>query len=147
MENLHRYIGLLNSRARRYFDHHLSEYALDHNYSTYIIHIVKIEGIRQDQLADHLGVNRSSVKRAIEHLEKHGYATRKVYEFDKRKYTLHPTQKAHDMFDKIMQLKREWNDILTEGFSDDERELISSMILDMNKNAKEHIKNEIKAKT
>lgn len=123
MDNLHRQFSLLRKMGSIYLDKHLNQYGLSHNYSTYLLHICKTEGIRQDHLSDHLRVNRSTIKRAIDHLVNHNYVTREVYAMDKRKYCLYPTQKAFDILDEIRRLKKEWDDIITEDLSDEEKRL------------------------
>jgi DNA-binding MarR family transcriptional regulator len=129
-----------------YLDNHLNEYNLSHNYSTYLLHICKTEGVRQDHLSDHLRVNRSTTKRAIDHLVSHGYVTREVYEQDKRKYCLYPTKKAYDILDEIRRLKKEWDDIITEDLSEEEKTLVYKINEKMLKTSKKYVKENLQNK-
>lgn len=146
MDNLHRQFSLLRKMGSIYLDHHLDAYGLSHNYSTYLLHICKTEGVRQDHLADHLRVNRSTTKRAIDHLVSFGYVTREVYELDKRKYCLYPTDKAYDILDEIRRLKKEWDSIITEELSDDEKKLVYDLNEKMLKTSKLYVKENLQNK-
>ena len=146
MDNLHSCFSLLRKMGSIFMDKHLNEYGLSYNYSTYLWHICKTEGIRQDHLSDHLRVNRSTTKRAIDHLESHGYVTKEVYELDKRKYCLYPTQKAYDILDEIKHLKKEWDDIITEDLSDEEKEFAYKINEKMLKTSKLYVKENLQNK-
>lgn len=140
MKNLHRDFSLLRKMGSIYMDKHLVKYALNHDYSVYLMHICHSKGIRQDHLKDHLRVNRSTIKRAIDHLEDNGYITKEVYESDKRKYCLFPTDKALEIIDDISRLKQEWNNIITADLSQDQIDLVYKMNKIMLDAANAHIK-------
>lgn len=146
MDNLHRSFSLLKKMGSIYMDKHLAEYGLTHNYSTYLIHICRTEGIRQDHLSDHLRVNRSTSKRAVEHLEKLGYITREVYSEDKRKYCLYPTQKATDIHDEIIRLKQEWDKILTEYLNEEEVNMLYKLNNKVLATSKKYVKENLQNK-
>lgn len=146
MDNLHRYFSLLRKMGSIYLDNHLAEFGLSYNYSTYLTHICKTEGIRQDHLSDHLRVNRSSAKRAIDHLVSYGYVTREVYELDKRKYCLYPTEMATDILGEINRLKGEWDDIITSDLSEEEKKAIYKLNEKMLKTSKLYVKENLQNK-
>ena len=76
----------------------------------------------------------------LDHLESHGYVTREVYELDKRKYCLYPTQKAYDILDEIRRLKKEWDDIITEDLNEEEVEgSVEDFLQDQHKKPCEHV--------
>ncbi len=142
MKHLHWYFMKLEKLYSQYLDKQLAEYDLGYSYTSYIFHICHYKDIRQDMLAEHLEVNRSSVQRALEHLETHEYITRKICKTDKRKYHIIPTQKAFDVYDVIVKHKQQLDDIALNGLTDKQKAEISPMLKKMLNNVKEFITEE-----
>jgi len=62
----------------------------------FLLSICETPGIRQDNLADALYLNKSSVARALTQLEQNGFLTRTVDPADRRAYCIHPKAGAGD---------------------------------------------------
>ena len=94
----------------------------------YIMRICEAPGITQDQLAERLSVDKSNVTRQLAQLEQGGFITRVTPENDRRLLQVYPTQRALDLYPKIQEIHRNWNDRLLEGFSEEERSSLLEMM-------------------
>jgi DNA-binding MarR family transcriptional regulator len=73
-------------------------------------------------------VNKSSVARRLAQLEKEGYVTREPDENDRRVLLVSPTKKAQELLPCLQEMAREWNEIITEGFTAEEIEVFATLI-------------------
>lgn len=94
----------------------------------YIIKICKNPGISQEQLVREIYVNKSSVTRQLSLLENNGFIRREPCKEDRRQLLVYPTQKAYDIFPKVVKVRDQWNDMLLEDFSEKEKETVFKMM-------------------
>ncbi len=118
----------------------LKPYNITGSQLTFFMTIVNMAGITQEELSNHLKINKSTTAKAIQSLEKNGYVIKKVSKKDRRAYNLYPTQKALELYKKIRDLAFQWDDVLCKGFSKEEKESIYKLIEKMAQNASEDIK-------
>ena len=95
---------------------------------SYILVIVNHPGMSQDRLAKHLCLNKSNVTRHLAGLEKLGYVERRASEADKREMLVYPTQKMLDIYPEVLRVTREWNALISEGFTEEELEGFERLI-------------------
>lgn len=94
----------------------------------YIIKICKNPGILQEKLVKEIYVNKSSVARQLSLLENNGFIHREPCQDDRRQLLVYPTQKAYDIFPKVVKVRDQWNERLLEDFSESEKETIFNMM-------------------
>ena len=104
-----------------------------------VIAICRAPGRSQDELAKDICINKSTVTRALAQLESQGYVTRKANPLDKRQILVEPTEKLLSVLPKIREVTFKWNDMVSEGISDEEMEVFHSVILRMENNARKII--------
>ena len=61
-------------------------------------------------------------------LEQSGFITRIPGETDKREMCVYPTEKALQTYPAVREVLKEWNDMLLEDLSEEEREELTSMM-------------------
>jgi MarR family transcriptional regulator for hemolysin len=88
---------------------------------SYILQVVRNPGLSQDALAKSLFVNKSSVTRQLNSLEKAGYVRRETDEEDRRAKKIYPTERALAIYPEIMAYLESWNDELTGDLSPEEQ--------------------------
>ncbi len=120
-------------RTERYKDSELYQ-----NHNTYIITICKNPGLTQEQLASRIYINKSNVARQLAHLEQHGFIERRQLEKDKRVLLVYPTEKAQDILPFVMDINREWNEYITEGFTEEELDQFTLMLDKVEQRAKSY---------
>lgn len=94
----------------------------------YLYYICRHPGVSQETLSAALLVNKSSVARRLAQLEKEGYVTREPDENDRRVLLVSPTKKAQELLPVLQEMAREWNEIITEGFTAEEIEVFATLI-------------------
>ena len=77
--------------------------------------------MKHEDLTARLHVDKSTTTRAITKLYETGYVTIKP-DADKRKYTIHLTEKAMQDKEEILAIGNRWEDTLAEGLSTEERD-------------------------
>ena len=88
---------------------------------SYLVDICKHPGVTQEQLSKIMYVHKSNVARQLASLEEKGFITRSPDPKDRRSLLVYPTQKALDAIPAIREVHRTWNELVLDGFSEEER--------------------------
>jgi DNA-binding MarR family transcriptional regulator len=123
-----KYISTTSRCAILYRSERLLGSGLNGYQSGYILNICRKPGITQDQLAQQLHVNRSNVTRQLALLEENGFVGRSQSESDKRSIEVYPTKKAVATMPIVQNVLYEWNDYLTEDFTEEEKKCFISLL-------------------
>jgi len=120
-------------RTERYRDSELCQ-----NHNTYILCICHNPGLTQEQLASRIYINKSNVARQLAYLEQHGFIERRQFDKDKRVLLVYPTKKAEESLQFVTDVNREWNEYITEGFTDEELDQFTQMLDRVERKAKQY---------
>mgnify|MGYP000874520749 CR=1 FL=1 len=107
------------SRGQWYF---LNKLLLDH------------DGISQEELSDEMNVDSAHTTRAIKRLEESGLIFRKTDDQDARKKNVFVTQKAMSIKDDYHNIYKGLNEILLNGFSKEELQILPNLLYKMRDN-------------
>lgn len=102
----------------------------------FILIISKNPGRSQEEITREICLNKSTVARALTHLEKYGYITRTSNPDDKRQFLVYPTDKMLKILPEVKTISVEWNSFITEGISKEELEIFHSVLHRMESKAK-----------
>lgn len=94
----------------------------------HLLNILENEGCSQDELSRNLRVDRAATARILKGLEAADLITREVDENNRRRKLVYSTDKAKALSDEIIEVLREYNEGLFEGFTNVERELLIVML-------------------
>ena len=97
---------------------------------TYLIRICRQPGISQDLYND-----TSVVARQIATLMQRGYVRRELSPTDRRVQQLYPTEQTLELLPRMLEVFSEWEKILTQGFTDEEKETVYSLLSRIYENA------------
>ena len=100
-------------------------------HASYLLEISAHPGISQDQLAARICINKSNVARQAVILEEDGFITRTPSATDKRIMQLFPTQKTLDLLPQLTKLLNGLECYLTADMTEDEKELLESLLTRM----------------
>ena len=103
----------------------------------FVFAICRAPGRSQEELARELCVNKSTVARALNHLEGAGYVTRVAAPSDKRQLTVYPTEKMTAVLPRVKEASSEWMRLLSEGISEEELAVFDSVLERMQTRAAE----------
>ena len=85
-------------------------------------------GVKQEELAEGLGVDKSVITRMVSSLMQKNYLTREVNQKDRRAYCLYRTEKAR-LFDGEMEdILNEWESIILEKVPSAQRDQFSELL-------------------
>ena len=97
-------------------------------HASYLTEICATPGISQDKLASRICINKSNVARQAAILEEDGFIIRTPSATDKRIMQLFPTQKTLDLLPQIDQILVGLENYLTDGLTEDEKDLLESLL-------------------
>lgn len=110
----------------------------------FILCISKNPGRSQEEIAKELCLNKSTVARALTHLEEYGYISRSENPSDKRQFLVFPTKKTEELLPLVKSTAKEWNESITQGIDEKELEIFHSVLDRIEKKAKEKISETVK---
>ena len=112
---------------------------LQSGHYAYVLAICRNPGCSQEEIAQDLCVNKSTVTRNLSYLEERGYILRKPLESDKRQFSIYPTDKMLDALPKVKSASAEWMTLLSEGIPQSELEVFNSVLQRMQEKARDII--------
>lgn len=136
MNSLMKYISRIHRCFRQWQSDKMNIHGLNGVQQNYLFHIAHQPGISQEQLSDHIMVNKSNVARQLSTLENEGWITRQTSAQDKRVYEVYPTEKTLNMMPEIINLMRQWNTLITEDLTEEEKELLFNLMPKITKKAR-----------
>ena len=135
MDSLMRSINRTHRCSNRYQNEKLKADGISGNQQIYIFQICRHPGISQEQLSQRIAVNKSNVTRQLSALEQNGFITRRCSPEDRRMMQVFPTEKAEALYPKVVELMKNWNLLLLEDFTPEEREQLLEMMQRVQKKA------------
>ena len=128
MHKFNKFINAVSRCGALYRTRHLALEGVGPYDQSYLFYICRHEGLSQDAIGRALYVNKSSVTRHLSHLEREGYIERRPDEADRRVLLVYPTKKALDALPRLREVAREWNSLLTVGFTEEEQQQLFSLL-------------------
>jgi len=124
MPALMRNITAISRCATAYRQEELAPLGLKAVHASYLATLCRTPGITQEQLAKLIFVNKSNAARQLAVLEEAGFIKRSPSPDDKRAMLVYPTEKAFDVLPQIRQTFRDWENLVAEDLSEEERQLL-----------------------
>lgn len=116
-------IGYLNRMAQRYFSEKLGSLGLGSGQIFVLKYLYHYDGIHQEELVEKCQIHKANITRALSKLEESGLVERIADPNDKRAKFLYVTDKARSIENEFMSIFRSWTDMLTHGFTEEEKKL------------------------
>ena len=125
------------SRSQAIFRHNrISAKDLQPSHYAFALAICNSPGRSQEELAEELCINKSTVARNLTALEENGYVTRTPLPNDKRQFSVHPTEKMLAVIPEIKAVSAEWMALLSEGISEEDLAVFDSVLVRMQSKAR-----------
>ena len=140
-----KFMKMLNniSRSQAIYRHNnVSEKDLHSSHYAFVLAVCREPGRSQEELAEELCINKSTVARNLNSLEEMGYIKREQIPNDKRQFSVYPTEKMLGVLPEIKEASQNWMALLSEGISESDMLVFDSVLCRMQERAKEIIKNE-----
>jgi DNA-binding MarR family transcriptional regulator len=97
------------------------QYGIKQGQYEYFLLIYTMPGINQLELARFKRVGKASVTKALKKLEQQNFVRREVDQKDKRNFQCYVTEKGEKIIDEMMMVKKNVENDLFEGFSEEEK--------------------------
>lgn len=128
-------ISIIYRCSQQYYDRMLKGYGLGSGQYLYLFHLLKNDGVTQQQLSDLVNVDKTTTARMVGKLITAGYVERLPSPDDKRAYNLHATARAYAMQDELHGIMRGWNELLLDGLDLGERAAVKKLMDKVGANA------------
>lgn len=138
-KSLGRFISCIYRYTQMYIGKELENYHIGSGQFSFLMALYRKDGITQEDLAHLLHVDKATSARAVKNLEKEGYLTRKEDAKDKRKYRVFVTEKGRTIEPMMKSISSEWTARLLSGFTENEKELMTSFLEKMVENISEEV--------
>jgi len=106
----------------------LSESGISKGKIPYLMKILTSPGIVQEDLTNHLCLDRAATARALLALEENGFVYREEDPTDRRRKKVYPTAKAQSLQGEMVGILKAHNDVLLSGLDGAERTLLMSLL-------------------
>ena len=111
------FISIMYREHAKYINDNVKEEELSFGLHPLLIKIYRNEGISQEELAEALHLNESTIARNLKKLEDKGFIERIK---EKRKKIIKTTQKGGKIAQKVMDLDEKWDKKLKSNLTDEE---------------------------
>ncbi|SFH27575.1 DNA-binding transcriptional regulator, MarR family [Desulfotomaculum arcticum] len=143
MSNHHESVGKWISTIHRYSmiykSRNVIQYGVGAGQWEFLNVLYQKDGISQDELAHKLNMDKTTTTRAVQKLESLGFVRRQSSEEDRRINLLFLTKMSLGIKTQFQSAMQQWTEILVQGFSEDERDLLLNMLKKISKNAVDYI--------
>ena len=130
-----RWVSVLYRYGQSYIGRSVEPYNLGSGQYVFLIALYKKDGINQEEISRYLKLDKSTTAKTFKQLEKDGYIRRETDETDKRAYKIYLTQKARDLEAELYEVIRKWENVLSSGLSENEKETFLQLLRKMVENA------------
>jgi DNA-binding MarR family transcriptional regulator len=139
MESLGRYISILYRSGKMYINNKFEKYNIGNGQYLFLLSLSHNEGVTQEEMSCKLFIDKGTTAKAIKRLEDEGYVKRSVDDKDKRAYKVYLTEEGRKVTAEISEVLHNWNDILTSGFTEEEKGIALNLLQRMLENKNKQI--------
>ncbi|MCK5148917.1 MarR family transcriptional regulator [bacterium] len=129
-----RLIGCIHRHAAIFFEREMAQFGLGSGNHFILMMLYSNDGISQNCIAQHMRIDKALTTRTIRKLIDLDYVRREMDENDARAYRIYLTDKGLALKPHIKLVLKEWSDLLTEGFSIEEKQAAITMLERMAEN-------------
>ena len=130
-----KYSSMLHRCSQAFFNEQLKNTGIGAGQQYFLDRIARMPGITVTQLAQTAGYDHGTSAKAVKKLLDEEYIIIRTDEADGLVKRLYPTEKAAPVVEKIREMKKTWRSKLTEGFSEEEKDLLSKLLRRLAENA------------
>ncbi|MBN1364984.1 MAG: winged helix-turn-helix transcriptional regulator [Syntrophaceae bacterium] len=144
-ESIGRMLGYLYRNSQKYFHKEFSKLDLGGGTHFFLKFLYHHDGVTQNELSTRLNFNKAHTARAIQKLIDIGYITKEKDEKDHRAFRIHLTHKAKKIESEIQKVLDSWSNIITNGFTQDEKKRMMELLKKMTDNIDDYMNTSVTA--
>lgn len=123
-KSMGRLISILSRAIQQDLKDVLAPFGISVGEEPYYMALIEEDGVSQDQLSKKVKVDKAATARMVKSLEEKGYLIRKIDSDDKRNKKLYLTKIGREKYEPIRDALINYNDKLTNQWSDEIYDLI-----------------------
>lgn len=135
----HRWFRVIHRGRLAFLREHFSGLDVEPRLLPLLCRLHEDEGLRQEDLREESGLDKTTVAHAVKRLVQLGYVSRRRSPADGRSYCLALTEKAKALVPSVIDAMSEWETSLTSNFSVDEVRAVDDYLRRMAANAETRI--------
>ncbi|MGI6605408.1 MAG: MarR family winged helix-turn-helix transcriptional regulator [bacterium] len=127
---INRTISILHRYKQWFLAQRLGQYGLSIEVGQIpvLVQVYRYHGISQDGISTNAVLDKGTVARVVKQLEESGLVVRQTDECDRRVNRIYPTPKALELEGNVFGLLRELQEIMYQGFTQEEIEHVNSLL-------------------
>ncbi len=137
-EHIGKWVAMIHLTVLNLLDHEMRRFGLSQSTFGYLIGLYINDGQRQDQLFREIDVNKSTVARAVQKLEKLGYVRREPEQRDRRVVRVFLTAKALAIREELIGILKRHSEIMVHGFTKQQAEELIATLKKVYKNIQDY---------
>ena len=141
-----RMISILYRKGNIYNNDHLRPINVTASEQPFLNALYAENGCSQDDLSSALNIDKASTARVIQSLLVKGLVVKTSDEKDRRVNRIYLTDKAMDIKENLFSVLNNWESTLTDGLTDDEKDLLYSFLFKMVENTEKYFNENSKKK-
>ncbi len=114
------FISIIHRTHMIYLNDKVKELDLTAGQIPFLMELSHNEGITQEYMANHFHIDKGTVARALRKLEDNEFLYREIDLENRRRYLIYLTKKGKDVIPQIINIDKEWEDLVRSKFSDNE---------------------------
>lgn len=130
-----RFVSILYRYSHMHIARRLQPYGLASGQHPFLLAVCRHPGFSQDQLSEHLVMDKGTTAKAVKALEKAGWIDRRVDEADRRIYRLFATKQGQELGSRLDAILLQWQETLFAGFTPAEKQEVFALVKRMAENA------------
>lgn len=140
MKRLGKYISIIYRHNNIYYGKEMLKIGITNGQYMFILYVFENEGISQDEIAENLHMDKSTVARGIAQLINEKFLVKIPNENDRRIFNIFTTEKGRKIYPKIIKILDERNNFLMKNFTNEEKKLIINILEKISDNVLEYYK-------
>jgi len=132
--------GSIYRCTQEYLEKKLEKFSLSIGTYPFLLTLNKNEGVCQNKISNELNVDKAMATRNVRKLIELGYIRKEANREDTRAYKLYVTSKGKEIIPEVIEIIKEWIDILVKGSSNEKIEESIEFLEQVLINGKRHKK-------
>lgn len=145
IKSVGKWVSIIGRYGQMYIERKYQKYDIGHGQVKFLMLLYEKDGVSQDTLAHELRMDKATTTRAIQKLESVGFVKRHPSEEDRRVNHVYLTERAIEIEKEIKAILSTWTDVITKGFSEEEKVQLLEMLKKVADNAVDYF-NELESR-
>ena len=122
------FTSIIHRTRMMYLNNELKRFNVTSSQFIYLIGLYRKEGQTQEDLANHLFIDKGTVARGVKKLEDNGFICRRTDPENRRRYLLYLTEDGMALMPDIINIIKDWENSINEDLSKAEKEQINELL-------------------